>query len=46
MKWLGWSIAVIGIWILLSGIIGGLNWASIVCGVVVAVLAIIGAIRA
>jgi len=45
MKWLGWSIAVLGIWILLSGIIGVLNWVSIVCGVVIAVLAIIGAIK-
>ena len=46
MKWIGWSIAVLGIWILLSGIIGTLNWVSIACGVVIAVLAIIGAIRA
>jgi len=46
MKWIGWSIAVLGIWVLLGGIIGALNWVSIICGVVIAVLAIIGAIRA
>jgi D-alanyl-lipoteichoic acid acyltransferase DltB (MBOAT superfamily) len=46
MKWIGWSIAVLGVWILLGGIIGGLNWVNIICGVVIAVLAIIGAIRA
>ncbi len=47
MKWIGWSICVLGIWILLTGILGpAISWVSIICGVVIAVLAIIGAIKA
>jgi hypothetical protein len=45
MKLVSWAIAVLGVWILLGGIIGGLNWVSIICGVAIAVLAIIGAIK-
>jgi len=45
VTWLGWSICVLGIWMLLTGIIGpGLNWVSIICGIAIAVLAAIGAI--
>jgi len=47
MKWIGWSICVLGIWILLTGIIApAISWVNIICGVVIAVLAIIGAIKA
>lgn len=46
MKWIGWAICVLGIWVLLTGIFGpAMNWVSIVCGVVIAVLAAIGAIK-
>lgn len=45
MRWIGWSICVLGIWILLTGILGGaLNWVGIICGIVIAVLAAIGAV--
>jgi hypothetical protein len=46
MKWIGWSIFVLGIWVLLTGVIGAVNWINIVCGVVIAVLAAIGAVKA
>jgi hypothetical protein len=45
MKLVAWAIAVLGVWILLGGVIGGLNWVSIICGVAIAILAIIGAIK-
>lgn len=46
MKWIGWAICVLGISVLLTGIIGpAINWVNIVCGVVIAVLAAIGAIK-
>jgi len=45
MSWLSWAICVLGIWILLTGIFAPLNWVSIVCGIVIAVLALIGAIK-
>ncbi len=47
MKWIGWAVCVLGIWVLLTGIIGpaAVNWVNIVCGVVIAVLAAIGAIK-
>ncbi len=46
MKWLSWSICVLGIWILVNGFLGpAMNWVSIVCGIVIAVLAIIGAVK-
>ena len=45
MTWLGWMICALGIWILLAGILGPvLNWVGIICGIVIAVLAAIGAI--
>ena len=45
MNWLGWAICVLGIWILLTGILGpALNWIGIICGIVIAVLAAIGAV--
>ena len=45
MKWIGWSICVLGIWILLTAILGPvLNLVGIICGIVIAVLAAIGAI--
>jgi hypothetical protein len=45
MKWLSWSIVVLGIWILIGGFMGGMNWLSVICGVVIAVLALMGALK-
>lgn len=45
MKWLGWSIAVLGIWILLTSVIGAFNVVGLICGIVIAVLAIIAALK-
>lgn len=45
MKWLSWAIVVLGIWILVGGFMGMMNWLSIICGLVIAVLALIGAIK-
>ena len=45
MNWIGWAICVLGIWVLLTGILGPAMWVSIVCGVVIAVLAAIGAVK-
>jgi len=45
MKLVAWAIAVLGVWILVGGIMPALNWVSIVCGVAIAVLAIIGAVK-
>ena len=45
MKWLGWAIAVLGIWILLTSVIGAFNVVGLICGIVIAVLAIIAALK-
>jgi len=45
MKLVAWAIAVLGVWILVGGFMGALNWVSIICGAAIAVLAIIGAIK-
>jgi uncharacterized membrane protein len=45
MKWLSWSIVVLGLWILINGFMGAMNWVSIICGVVIAVLALMGALK-
>jgi hypothetical protein len=44
MKMVAWAIAVLGIWILLMGFMP-MNWVSIICGLVIAVLAIMGAVK-
>lgn len=46
MKFLSWAIVVLGLWILIGGFMGAMNWVSIICGVVIAVLALISAIKA
>ena len=45
MKWIGWAIFVLGIWVLLMGVMPAINWVGIICGVAIAVLAAIGAIK-
>ena len=45
MNLLSWAICVLGIWILVGGFMGGMNWVSIICGIVIAVLALIAALK-
>lgn len=45
MKFLSWAIVVLGLWILIGGFLGTMNWVSIICGLVIAVLALIGALK-
>ena len=45
MKWLSWAIVVLGIWILLTSVIGGFNVIGLICGILVAVLALMGALK-
>jgi hypothetical protein len=45
MKWLGWSIVVLGIWILLTSVIGAFNVVGLICGIVIAVLALMAALK-
>ncbi len=45
MKWISWSLFVLGLWILITALMSNFNWAGIVCGVAIAVLSIIGAVR-
>ncbi len=45
MKWLGWAICVLGIWILLSSVIGAFNVIGLICGIVIALLALMAAIK-
>ena len=45
MKWLSWAIVVLGLWILLTSVIGMFNWIGLVCGILIAVLALMGALK-
>ena len=45
MKWLGWAICVLGIWILLTSVIGGFNVVGLICGIVIALLALMAALK-
>ena len=45
MKWLSWAIVVLGLWILITGFMAAMNWVSILCGIVIAVLALMGALK-
>jgi hypothetical protein len=45
MKWIGWAICVIGINMLLTGFMAGMNWIAIIAGLLVAVFALMGALK-
>jgi hypothetical protein len=45
MKWLSWAIVVLGIWILLTSVIGMFNVIGLICGILIAVLALMGALK-
>lgn len=44
MKWLSWAIVVLGLWILISGFMPGMIL-NIIAGIVIAVLALMGALK-
>ena len=44
MKWLAWAICVLGLWILFSGFVPGMIL-NIIAGIVIALLALMGALR-
>jgi hypothetical protein len=45
MKFLSWAICVLGLTMLVGGFLGAMNWVNIVGGLIIAVLALIGAIK-
>jgi hypothetical protein len=46
MKWLSWAIAVLGLNMLISGVmVPGMNIVGIICGLLIAVLAVMGALK-
>jgi hypothetical protein len=45
MKWLSWAIAVLGLNILITSVMGTMNIVGIICGLLIAVLAVMGALK-
>ncbi|MCX8125798.1 MAG: hypothetical protein N3E40_01455 [Dehalococcoidia bacterium] len=45
MRLLSWAICVLGIWILLNSLLPGQTWTGIAGGLIIAVLALISALK-
>jgi hypothetical protein len=45
MKWLGWAICVLGIHLLITSVMGGFNVIGLIAGILIAVLALMAAIK-